>query len=56
MTKFRAPVAQIMQEAGVSYRFPATAKEVAPGQEWPVNFGALTNAKRQKCGANASAD
>ncbi len=50
LTKFRAPVAQIQEYAGVRYAFPAGAKELAPGQEWPVNFGALTNAKRAKCG------
>ena len=53
LTKFRVPVAQIQQQAGVQYKFPANAKEVAPGQEWPVDFGALTNAKRAKCGKNA---
>ena len=30
--------------------FPAGAIELAPGKEWPVDFGALTNAKRAKCG------
>ena len=50
LTKFRLPVAQIMQQAGVQYKFPAGAIELAPGQEWPVDFGALTNAKRAKCG------
>jgi endonuclease G len=50
LTKFRLPVAQIMQQAGVQYAFPAGAKELAPGTEWPVDFGALTNAKRAKCG------
>jgi DNA/RNA endonuclease G (NUC1) len=50
LTVFRKPVAQIMQEAGVQYKFPAGAVELAPGQEWPVDFGALTNAKRAKCG------
>jgi DNA/RNA endonuclease G (NUC1) len=49
LTVFRKPVAQIMQEAGVKYVFPVGAIELAPGQEWPVDFGALTNAKRQKC-------
>jgi endonuclease G len=49
LTKFRVPVAQIMQEAGVTYAFPKGAKEVQPGQEWPVDYGALTNAKRAKC-------
>ncbi len=50
---FRKPVAQIMQEAGVKYAFPPEAVELAPGAEWPVDFGALTNAKRAKCGKNA---
>jgi endonuclease G len=53
LTVFRKPVAEIMQLAGVKYAFPAGAVEVAPGQEWPVDFGALTKAKRAKCGANA---
>lgn len=56
LTKFRVSIADIQKEAGVQYHFPANAKELAPGTEWPVNFGALTNAKRAKCGANASAD
>jgi DNA/RNA endonuclease G (NUC1) len=56
LTKFRVPVAQIQQEAGVKYAFPANATELAPGAEWPVNFGDLTKAKRAKCGASASAD
>ena len=50
LTKFRVPVAQIMQEAGVQYAFPQGAVELQPGQEWPVDYGALTNAKRAKCG------
>jgi endonuclease G len=50
LTKFRMPIAQIQQQAGVQYKFPANAKELQPGQEWPVDFGALTNAKRAKCG------
>lgn len=53
LTKFRMPIAQIQQEAGVQYKFPPNAKEVSPGQEWPVDYGALTNAKRAKCGKNA---
>ena len=50
LTKFRVPVANIQQQAGVKYAFPAGAVELAPGKEWPVDYGALTNAKRQKCG------
>jgi DNA/RNA endonuclease G (NUC1) len=53
---FRKPIAQIEGEAGVKYLFPANAKELQPGAEWPVDFGALTKAKRAKCGANASDD
>lgn len=50
LTKFRVPVGQLEVAAGVKYAYPAGAKELAPGQEWPVNFGALTNAKRARCG------
>ena len=53
LTKFRAPIQQIQEYAGVKYHFPANAKEVQPGKEWPVDYGALTNAKRAKCGKNA---
>ena len=53
LTKFRVPVAQIQQEAGVKYAFPQSAVEIAPGAEWPVNYGDLTKAKRAKCGAAA---
>jgi endonuclease G len=56
LAAFRKPVADIMNEAGVKYAFPAGAQELQPGKEWAVDFGALTNAKRAKCGANASAD
>jgi endonuclease G len=50
LTVFRKPVAQIEKEAGVNFKFPVGAIEIQPGQEWPVDFGALTNAKRAKCG------
>jgi len=50
---FRIPVSQIQTEAGVIYALPPGYKELNPGQEWPVDFGALTNAKRTKCGKNA---
>ena len=53
LTKFRKPVADIMNQAGVKYAFPAGAVEVQPGKEWPVNYGDLTKAKRAKCGAAA---
>ena len=49
---FRIPVSQIQTEAGVTYALPPEYKELNPGQEWPVDFGALTQAKRNKCGKN----
>jgi endonuclease G len=53
LTKFRLPVSQIQTMASVAYKFPVNAKELPPGAEWPVDYGALTNAKRAKCGKNA---
>ena len=53
LTKFRLPVSEIQKLAGVQYKFPANAQEIQPGQEWPVDYGALTNAKRAKCGKGA---
>jgi len=50
LTKFRLPISQIQTQAGIQYKFPAGAKELNPGSEWKVDFGALTNAKRAKCG------
>ena len=52
LTQFRAPLAQIQEYAGVKYHFPANAKELQPGKEWPVDYGALTNSKRAKCKTN----
>ena len=49
LTKFRKPIADIQKEAGITYKYPAKAKELAPGKEWPVDFGALTKAKQVKC-------
>lgn len=53
LTKFRAPIAQIQEYAGVRYALPPGVRELPPGTEWKVDFGALTNAKRAKCGRNA---
>lgn len=49
LTKVRASIAQIQQAAGVNFSFPSNVRELPVGQEWPVDFGALTNAKRAKC-------
>ena len=49
LTKVRASIGQIQEKAGIRFGFPANFKELPAGQEWPVDFGALTNAKRAKC-------
>lgn len=50
LTKVRASISAIQQKAGVTFAFPTGAVELPVGQEWPVDFGALTNSKRAKCG------
>jgi len=50
LTKFRTMISTIQSQSGVQFKFPATAKEITPGTEWSVDYGALTNAKRAKCG------
>ena len=53
LTKFRMMLSSIESKAGVKFKYPPNTKEVSPGAEWPVDYGALTKAKRAKCGANA---
>lgn len=56
LTKYRKSITLIQQESGVTFGLPTDAVELAPGKEWPVDYGALTKAKRTKCGANAKDD
>jgi endonuclease G len=49
LTKARAAISAIQNKAGVKFAFPPNMQELPIGSEWPVDFGALTNAKRQKC-------
>ena len=49
LTKARAAISAIENKAGVKFAYPANARELPIGSEWPVDFGALTTAKRQKC-------
>jgi endonuclease G len=51
LTKFRASVGTIQDMAKVKFAFPANAKELPVGGEWPADYGMLTNAKRAKCGS-----
>ena len=52
LTKYRVHVTDIVKEAKIAFGVPPSGKEIQPGKEWPVDFGALTNAKRAKCGKN----
>jgi endonuclease G len=45
----RVPVKVIIEKTGIRFGLPQGGKEVRPGQEPAVDFGALTNAKRAKC-------
>jgi endonuclease G len=56
LTKFRVGIAALEQQVGVRFGFPKNMQELPVGKEWPVDFGKLTQAKRAKCGANASDD
>jgi len=49
LTKARAAISAIENKAGVKFAYPANARELPIGSEWPVDFGALTTAKRAKC-------
>jgi len=49
LVAMRVSLDAVEKASGVAFAFPATAKEVPGGQIWPVDYGALTNAKRAKC-------
>jgi endonuclease G len=49
LVKVRASLDAIEKASGIAFSFPANAKEVPLTQIWPVDYGALTNAKRAKC-------
>ena len=49
LTKFRVPVSEIMKLSGVIYSFPKNVNELPAGGEWQVDFGKLTQSKRDKC-------
>lgn len=46
----RAKVQDVQKQTGIRFGLPATAKELPLNQLWPVDFGALTKAKKAKCG------
>ena len=49
LTKYRATVEKIQTESGVKFSLPPSAKELATGKEWGVDFGKLTKEKRGVC-------
>lgn len=49
LTKFRLAILDIEKIAKVDFKFPNNSIELQPGQEWPINFGQLTDSKRNKC-------
>jgi endonuclease G len=49
LVAMRVSIDAVEKASGVAFAFPATAKEVPGGKIWPVDYGALTNAKRAKC-------
>lgn len=53
LTKYRVTIATIQKASGVTIKLPSNAKEVPVGKEWAVDFGKLTQMKRDKCGKNA---
>lgn len=46
----RKPVTAVGKLAGLTFPVPKSGKELALDKAWPIDFGALTKAKRAKCG------
>lgn len=46
---FRKSIADIHTQSGVTFKYPQSAKEIRPGEEWKIDFGNLTSAKRTAC-------
>lgn len=56
LTLFRVSVDHIQQRSGIKLHFSPNAVELKVGQEWPVDFGKLTNDKRVKCKGSKDKD
>jgi len=52
LTRFRVSVVQIEQAVGIKFQFPNNARELNQNQMWPIDFGKMTEAKRQICHIN----
>ena len=50
LLKLRTLVKDISKQTGLTFPVPASGRELALDKAWPVDFGALTRAKREKCG------
>ena len=49
LTKFRKLLKDIEKEINITIPLPDGAQELEVGQEWPVDFGKLEQAKKEKC-------
>lgn len=49
LTRVRVPIAQIEQLSGIKFQLPDDQRELPLDQVWPVDYGALTNAKKATC-------
>lgn len=53
---YRVPVLTIQSASGVKFGLPSKYIELEKGKEWPVDYGALIESKRAKCGTNTKDD
>jgi endonuclease G len=53
LVKLRVPTVNVAKLAGLTFPVPKDAKELPLDRAWPINFGALTKAKRDKCGKDS---
>jgi DNA/RNA endonuclease G (NUC1) len=50
LLKVRVKTAAVSKLAGLKIPLPKGAKELGMNDAWPIDFGALTRAKRANCG------
>jgi endonuclease G len=49
LVRRRVPVSEVERQTGIKFGMPKEYREINPGEEWPVNFGALIRQKKSKC-------
>jgi endonuclease G len=50
ITKYRAKIDDIVKKANVEISLPEEGTELKVGDEWPVNIGSVTKARKDVCG------